>query len=60
MPHCETLPAETIKAIYFGLRMAASVRQEIQSVLDGHTHIQKFEMDLDPSTYKLIPIPVVK
>ncbi len=62
MPYYETLPAESIKAIYFGIRMAAPVRQVIKTALntEGRTHIQKFEMDLDPSTYKMDPIPVGK
>jgi hypothetical protein len=62
MPHYETLPAESIKAIYFGIRMTALVREEIETALntERHTHIQRFEMDIDPSTYKIIPIPVIK
>src|ERR1700722_4063793 len=61
MPHYEILPVESIKSIYFGLRMSPLVREEIQTALnaESHAHIQKFEMDLDFSTYKLIPIPVV-
>jgi hypothetical protein len=62
MPYYEVLPVESIKAIYFGLRMSPLVRGEIQVLLNAEScaHIQKFEMDLDPSTYKLIPILVVE
>jgi hypothetical protein len=58
----ESLPAESIKAIYFGIRMTAVDRQEIETVLNAGRlkHIQKFDMDLDLSAYKLIPIPVIK
>jgi hypothetical protein len=60
MPYFETLPAELIKAVYFGLRMSPRTRWEIETVLntENRAHIQKFEMDLDLSAYKLIPIPV--
>lgn len=62
MPYYEALPVESIKAIYFGIRMTAVVRREFQAALDvaGRVHIQRFDMDLDPSTYKLNPIPVIK
>ena len=62
MPHYEILPAESIKAIYFGIRMSAPVRQEIQAALEAkdRAHIEMFEMDLDTSTYKMIPIPVIQ
>lgn len=61
-PYYETLPAESIKAIYFGIRMTALVREEIETVLNAKrcAHIQKFDMDLDFSTYKLIPIPIAE
>jgi hypothetical protein len=61
-PYYETLPAESIKAIYFGIRMTALVRQEIEAAMNVErcAHIKKFEMDLDLSTYKMIPIPVTK
>ena len=60
MPYYEILPAESIKAIYLGLRMTPLVRWEIQVALnaEGRANIQKFEMDLDSSAYKMIPIPV--
>lgn len=58
----ESLPDESIKAIYLGIRMKAPVRQEILTMLDDEelAHVKRFEMDLDSSTYKMIPIPVIK
>jgi hypothetical protein len=60
MPHYEILPVESIKAIYFGLRMSPLVRWEIQDALsaEDRAHIKKFEMALDSSAYKMTPIPV--
>jgi hypothetical protein len=60
MPYYENLPAESIMAVYFGLRMSPRVRWEIETLLnaENRAHIQKFEMDLDLSTYKLIPAPI--
>ena len=59
-PYYEVLPVESVKIVYFGIRMTPLVRQEIQIALKskGCAHIQKFEMDLDSSTYKMIPIPL--
>jgi hypothetical protein len=60
MPHYEILPVESIKAIYLGLRMSPLVRWEIQVALNAEdrAHIQKFEMELDSSAYKMTPIPL--
>jgi hypothetical protein len=59
-PYYENLPVDAIKAIYFGLRMPPQIRWEIETVLNtkNFAHIKKFEMDLDLSAYKLIPVPV--
>jgi hypothetical protein len=59
-PYYETLPPESIRAVYFGHRISSRVRWEIENSLQtkGCEHIQQFEMSLDLSEYKMIPLPV--
>jgi hypothetical protein len=58
-PYYELLPAPCIKAIYFALRIQSTTRLELESSLrlPNLAHIEKFEMEIHQSDYRLLPIP---
>jgi hypothetical protein len=55
--HYLPLPLEALKAVYFGYRIQAKVRDELLASLtsDSAKHIRPYIMRLHPKEYRLVP-----